>query len=55
MGSDTNEAHAVELLAHDYAKTTRRYYRRKTPVVTPLTRFILERMVFFGKRCAYYR
>jgi integrase len=35
-GSDTNEAHAVELLAHDDAKTTKRHYRRKTPVVTPL-------------------
>ena len=35
-GSDTNEAHGVELLAHDDAKTTRRHYRRKTAKVTPL-------------------
>jgi integrase len=35
-GSDAEEAHAVKLLAHDDPKTTKRYYRRQTPVVTPL-------------------
>ena len=35
-GSDAEESHAVELLAHDDARTTKRHYRRKTPVVKPL-------------------
>ena len=35
-GSDIDEAHAVELLAHNGAKTTKRHYRKKKQVVRPL-------------------
>ncbi|MEM7468219.1 MAG: tyrosine-type recombinase/integrase [Pseudomonadota bacterium] len=35
-GSDTSEAHAVELLAHDDPRTTKKHYRRKDSVVRPL-------------------
>ena len=35
-GSDAELEHATRLLAHLDAKVTRKYYRRKVPVVRPL-------------------